>query len=194
METPEWCLAVLLGSWRKILFNVSTITFPGVIYSGMLMCLESTGPCGLWHGFLWAFLSSIRSGTAQALWCRCHLFKQQRLMLQESIDDPAVRQRAQAICLCLSAFTQRASLFMSCFNLTLQYALWKLMLQAFHWKLMNFLVCLSHTVNTVFMCLLSPRICALCHGLNKHDTITGCKWASPYIWDPLLFHTHLISL
>ena len=30
----------LLGSGRKILFKVSTITFPGVVYSGMLMCLE----------------------------------------------------------------------------------------------------------------------------------------------------------
>lgn len=97
MEMPEWCLAVLLSSKRKILFNVSTITFPGVIYSGMLMCLESTGPCGLWHRLRWAFLSSIRSGTAQALRCRRHLFKQQRLMQQESIDDPAVRQHGISV-------------------------------------------------------------------------------------------------
>lgn len=48
--------AVLLGTGRKILFNVSTITFPGVIYSGMLMCLESTGPCGLLTRVLWVFL------------------------------------------------------------------------------------------------------------------------------------------
>lgn len=97
MEMPEWCLAVLLGYGRKILFNVSTITFPGVIYSGMLMCLESTGPRGLWHRLRWAFLSSVRSGAAQALRCRCHLFKQQRLMQQESIDDPRSR-----LCLCRS--------------------------------------------------------------------------------------------
>lgn len=55
-------LPVLLGSGRKILFNVSTITFPGVIYSGMLMCLESTGPHGLWHRLHWAFQSSFPSG------------------------------------------------------------------------------------------------------------------------------------
>ncbi len=129
METPEWCLAVLLGSGRKILFNVSTITFPGVIYSGMLMCLDSTGPCGLWHGLRWAFLSSIRSGTAQALWCRCHLFKQQRLMQQESMDDPAVRQHGISACskAYLSAIIQYASLFMFCFDLTLWCSLWRLM-------------------------------------------------------------------
>lgn len=102
IETSEWWLAVLLGSGRKILFNVSTITLPGVIYSGMLMCLESTGPCGLWHGLRWAFLSSIRSGIAQALRCRCHLFKQQRLMQQ---DPDLFVQKA-----CLSAFTHSAHL------------------------------------------------------------------------------------
>lgn len=112
METAEWCLAVLLRSGRKILFNVSTITFPGVIYSGMLMCLESTGPCGPWHRFLRAFLSSIRSGTAQAPRCCWHLFNQQRLMQQESIDNPAVRQHGRSIC----ARAHFASLFLFCPN------------------------------------------------------------------------------
>lgn len=98
VEIPEWCLAFLRSSGRKILFNVSTITFPGVIYSGMLMCLESTSQYGLWHRLLWVFLSSIQSGAALALWCCCHLFKQQRLMQQESIDDPAVRQCGLSVC------------------------------------------------------------------------------------------------
>lgn len=100
METPQRLLAVLLGFRRKILFNVSTITIPGVIYSGMLMCLESPGPplasdtgsAGLWY-------QAFRSGTAQALRCRCHLFQQQRWMRQESIDDPDSRT-ARASCLC----------------------------------------------------------------------------------------------
>lgn len=65
---PEWCLAALLGSGRKILFNVSTITFPGVIYSGMLMWLKSSGPCGLWPGL---FLIGVWSGPARDLRCRC---------------------------------------------------------------------------------------------------------------------------
>lgn len=127
MEMPEWCLAVLLGSGRKILFNVSTITFPGVIYSGMLMCLESTGPFGLWHRLRWAFISSIRSGTAQALRCRCHLFKQHRLTKQGSIDDPAVGQHGVSVQ--KPALVHLHSVHLcSCFAcLTLLHALWKLM-------------------------------------------------------------------
>lgn len=77
-------------------------------------------------------------------------------------------------------------------------AFWKLMyfdiLKTFQQKFRDFLLCLSRTVNTVFMCFLSSRARALCHGLNKDNTITGCKWASPYTWNPLLFHTRLISL
>lgn len=153
---PDWCLAFLLSSGRKILFNVSTITFPGVIYSGMLMCLESAGPCGLWHALLRVFLSSIRSGTAQALWCRCHLFKHQRLMQQESIDDPAVSQHRPSLCALLPV-----SLFMW----------WILM---FANPPVDFLECLSHTVYTVFICVLHPRRWALCHALNQHHTIAGC--------------------
>lgn len=51
----ERCLPLLLGSGRKIRCNGSTITFPGVIYSGMLMCFGSADPRGLQHGLRWAF-------------------------------------------------------------------------------------------------------------------------------------------
>lgn len=79
---------------------------------------------------------------------------------------------------CLGAFTLSASLLMPSFSVTLQYAL-HLELDGF--KCLSavcvenggFLVFLPCTVNTVFMCPLSSRICGLRYSLNKHNTIAG---------------------
>lgn len=116
-------------------------------------------------------------------WCGRDL-----LMTLQSDNMGSLRKslpsRLRTVCVSVYALPQFDVLF----------ALWKLMYFNICRPFMDFLVCLSCTVNNVFMCLLSSRMCAWCHGLNKHDTITGCKWARPNAWDLLLFHTHLISL